>query len=229
MGQKQSYSLNDYKNKSAAQNEVAQTFNTAEPTPVSLKPVASVKMCDNNKEVLVCSDTNLTPTQNLQPSPAPEISTMIPLDELHVDPELPHSILVLDKENINAPIEHDVKLEKEDAHFTQPTGILLRQTELDDCNEKLIIERDENKEEDVAIELDNNNEESTTTVEPIVVHKLEYCDDELIEQEISLLVDLQPEPTEEPSTSIVESVLAEQVIDPLIEHNLCRTSEFDEH
>jgi hypothetical protein len=172
MGQKQSYSLNNYNNKND-RGEVAQTFQTTEPTPVSLKPV----IARNESETTT-------------------------VDELYIDPELPYSVFVFDKENNNATAR-EINI---DTVFSQPDGLVVRQKELDD-----------------------NVEQKSPLPIAIGYEKLEYCSDEIVVEDISLSVDANSEQVEYPaiSSTLVITGLPQESY-PHIEHFTLQTNEFNE-
>lgn len=203
MGQKQSYSLNDYNSKNAVNSEVAQTFNLTEPTPVSLKPVTSVRSSSNNILVNTGNETELSTIQIAQPSLSPTISAMTSVDELYVDPELPHLALVLDKENNNLSADTIVKCD----FVLQPEGLIVRQEELEDKLEKVLYSP-------VSAPFDDSD-----------IQKLQYSGDEIVVEELALSVDVQPE-----SQSISIFLSTKPIAFPVknVEHLLCRTIEIDE-
>lgn len=180
MGQKQSYSLNNYKNKNAAQGEVAQTFNTTEPTPVSLKPVIVVKESNDSETT----------------------SSISPVDKLCIDQELPFSIFVFDKEN-SATKDKEIKI---DTVFSQPDGLVARQTELED-----------------------NILKKPSLPTPTGYEKIVYSSDEIAVEDISKSVEMNSMQPEYPiiSSTVIVSGLS-QALYPHVEHFTLRINEFNE-
>lgn len=181
MGQKQSqsYSLtSDSNNEEAVQDEVAQTFNDREPTPLSLRPMSSVKTpsninktTENNNEVSSTVDSCLQNT--------------IPVEDLYIEPEFPHCIFVPDKENTDPSKEVN-------AYFLQPDGFLKRQAELSELPEADVVTKTTTAFKAIHIH--------PSTAELVMSHishveveceKLGFCKDELIPEPF----EVEEEPT----------------------------------
>jgi hypothetical protein len=134
---------------------------------------------------------------------------MIPVDELYIDPELPHSILVLDKENIHIVCENDIE-RASDKSPIRPDGETSRQPEIIDCGGLI--------------------EPTPVVYDLATVERLEYGN-ELVPQQLELFVDTEPK-HEVPSIqeTIVKTALFLQsnVSDPFVEHLFGRTLEYNE-
>lgn len=105
----------------------------AEPTPVSLRPVISVRSHTKIDQVVAKQAVESASCLDVEPPAQP-----MHLEKLEMEPELPHCILVLDKENADPLIEKEERKTVE--HFAQPDGLLIREPELSElpgCTEPI--------------------------------------------------------------------------------------------
>ncbi|KAI6182521.1 hypothetical protein M3Y97_00389400 [Aphelenchoides bicaudatus] len=219
MGQKQSYSLTtDFDNKEIIDGEVAQTFSTAEPTPVSLRPVASTRT--KVDQVAVKHIEENVPVPSPQVEPCVEIdSSLVPvhLEKLQVEPEMPHCIFILDKENADPRLKQEAK--EEAAHFAQSDGLLSRQLELSELPGNSWPIKTKSHEDLACLE-----PEPTKTVDSILYEKLEYGRHEIVAQLFE--ADSSTLTSKDSAISITE--IKQTILDPDVELYLTRTAEFNE-